>query len=214
MHAFFLRAALFLVPLLGGSAAWAQTVDSCWPPVKIEPTTTVELKLAYKDKELQRPLMVYESKVKTSLQALDRGPLEAAEAGDEVRLDENVGQLVLRRGPLVLVPVSVRNRLDHLVPAREPYDKEIEVRFAAPPGTRITLDNDSADGKLPAGMPATVIVDGSEPLRTTVTATVEAGLMPSGRAGGWLDAGALPITRGGRTLKVDVYAPGLIAGDL
>src|SRR3954447_5579721 len=205
MHAFFLRTALLLVPLLGGTAAWAQTVDSCWPPVTIEPTTTVDLQPSYKGKELQRPALIYESKVETPLQALDRKPLTAAKtAGDEVRLGANAGQLVLRRGPLVLV----RNGLDHLLPASEPYNKEIEVRFAAPAGTRITLDTDIADGKLPAGTSATVIVDGSEPPRTTLAAKVEAVPMPSGRASGWLDAGALPITRGGRTLKVDVYAPG------
>jgi hypothetical protein len=75
-------------------------------------------------------------------------------------------------------------------------------------GTRIKLPAAVSDGKLPASASAAIVLEDG-PVEAQLAAPVNLAPVPPDNPSAWLDPGALPITRGGRTLQVELHAPGL-----
>jgi hypothetical protein len=120
-------------------------------------------------------------------------------AGTMVELSESVGQVAVRAGPLELSRGDER----YAVPA-DP--RGLDLRLSALQGTRIELPTGVSDGMLPADTSAAIVLDG--PVEAELAAPVNLAPIPPDHPSAWLDPGALPITRGGRLLQVELYAPG------
>jgi hypothetical protein len=124
----------------------------------------------------------------------------AIPAGTIVELAESAGQVVVSAGPLEL---SIGNER-YAIPA-DP--RALDLRLAALQGTRIKLPAAVSDGKLPADTSADVVLEDG-PVEAELAAPVNLAPVPPDNPSAWLDLGALPITRGGRTLQVELHAPG------
>ena len=192
-----------IIALLVAPAAHAQSADPCWTPVELPSDALIELRAPAEE---AAPPIAFLSPTEAGLQTLDRKSLTAAEPGETVRLASNSGQIVVRHGPLWFV----RDGVAYAVPKNGPLD----LRLAAQAGTRLTLSTAVKDGKLPANTEATALLDNEEPLRATLARSESLSPATPDRASSWLDAGALPITRGGRMLSVDIYAPSKTATEL
>jgi hypothetical protein len=189
------------VALLAVSPTRAQSPDPCWTPVELPTEALVEL--VPLGKELI-PELNFQSATETNLQSLDRKTLTSADVGETVRLAVSAGQTTVRRGPLLMV----HNGVAYVIPG------PLDVPLVAQAGTRLRLSIPIEAGKLPADVPATAIVDSQEPLRAKLATSVRLSPATPDRETAWLDAGALPITRGGRMLSVDLYAPTKSAAEL
>lgn len=183
----------FAVALFTVSPIHAQTPDECWNPVELPTDALVEL---IPIGEQSAAALVYQSSTEASLQSLDRRPLTTAGEGEIVRLMVNDGKVTIQSGPLLMIYKGVYY---HVPDA-------IEVPLMAQAGTRLKLHTPVAEGKLPAEAPATVIVDSQESLRAKLTAPLRLSPTSPKDETAWVNAGALPITRGGRMLLVDLHA--------
>lgn len=189
--------------LLAPPSVRAQIADPCWTPIELPSDTMVEIRAADEQKDAK---VVFVSPTAADLQTIDRKPLATAEPETEVRLAGNTGQIVLRKGPLWLV----RDQVAYTIPNAGVR----EHRLAAQAGTRLKLNASVTDGKLPAATEARVLLDSEETVLAKLTAPLDLTPATPDRATGWLDAGSLPLTRGGRTMTVTLYAPTRSANEL
>jgi hypothetical protein len=121
-------------------------------------------------------------------------------AGTIVELAQSVGRVVVSEGPLELSMGDER----YAIPA-DP--RGLDLRLSALQGTRITLPAAVSDGRLPADTSAAIVLEDG-PVEAELAAPVNLAPVPPDNPSAWLDPGALPITRGGRTLQVELNAPG------
>ena len=189
--------------LLASPSVRAQVADPCWTPIELPSDTMVEIRAPDEQKDSK---VVFVSPTAADLQTIDRKQLATAESETEVRLAGNVGQIVLRKGPLWLV----RDQVAYTIPVAGVR----EHRLAAQAGTRLKLNAGVTDGKLPAATEARVLLDSEETVLAKLTAPLDLTPATPDRATSWLDAGSLPFTRGGRTMTVTLYAPTRSANDL
>jgi hypothetical protein len=128
------------------------------------------------------------------------GPPAAVAADTIVELAASAGQVIVDEGPLELSRDGAR----YAIPA-DP--RGLDLRLSALQGTRIKLPAAVANGELPANASAEVVLEDG-PLQAQLAAPAQLAPAPPDNASAWLDPGALPITRGGRTFQVELTAPG------
>jgi hypothetical protein len=185
------------VLLATGSSARAQAPDICWRAITLTGDAPVELRPA--GDEMPELSFRATSSVTVELPGSPDTP-RTIPAGEIVQLDASSGRIEIRKGPLELISASGRYAIP-LDPSR------LNLRLSAIEGTRIKLQDEVTGGKLPANKSAEVLFDDG-PVQAQLVAPVSLKPAPPADPSARLEVGALPITRGGRTLQVELDAPG------
>jgi hypothetical protein len=188
--------------VVAAGAARAQAPSTCWRAVEVG-AGAVRLQPSG---EGQPELDFVAGAVVTVQVPGTSAPPATIPAGTIVALAENAGQVIVGNGPLELVRGDER----YAVPANL---RGRTFRLSALKGTRIRLPDAVSDGRLPADTSAEVVL-GDAPIEAQHGAPLRLEPLPPAATAAWLDAGALPVTRGGRTLQVELHAPGWTQSDL
>jgi hypothetical protein len=186
-----------VVLVAAGPSARGDAPPTCWRTIDLAGNDPVAL---WRSGDGE-PELIFRAGSEVPVRVPGSGETPAAiPAGTIVELAESVGQVVVSEGPLELSRGDER----YAVPA-DP--RGLDLRLSALQGTRIKLPAAVSDGKLPANTSADIVLEDG-PVEAQLAAPVNLAPALPDNPSAWLDPGALPITRGGRTLQVELHAPG------
>ena len=122
--------------------------------------------------------------------------------GRTVELTTDGGQVTIKSGPFTLATADARFQI--------PADaRGLNLQLTATKGLKIKLPVEISDGKLPANKAAELVIDDTPITLKLVAATHLVRVPTSGPRRSHIDLGALPLTSGGRTLQLELFAPDL-----
>lgn len=173
--------------------------QTCWQPVLLAGNTAVRIHSAD-----QSPVSAqFISAVGASVQSTDSQLVSAGiKAGAPVRLSSGSGQILLPETPLALNPVGTPGR--YAFPeSTSPLHSQ---RLTAEPGVLLKAPVPITGGLLPADTPAQIIAPQGF-IHARLNAPEALVPLPQSANRARLSTGSMPITRGGRTLEVNLYVP-------
>lgn len=177
----------------------AAAPDACWGKVALDSDTPVKLVL---DSTVKSRLDFRANiEVGVQVQGVSETLLIIPEK-TEVILISSTGKVIIKNGPLELI----KGHGHYAIPDSTLVLQNL--KLSAVQGTKINLPVAVTDGKLPANTNAEIVFDDGI-VDALLTAPVYLSPKQPAEFSAVLNPGVLPITRGGRTLRVDLYVPGL-----
>ena len=194
---------LFLGFCFYPAAVQGAAPDSCWRKVGLANNTEIQL-IRVGDKS---GTIRFNNNIEVAIQVKSPPALTDGELTTTATLSVNSGQVRVGSGEFQLSHGDGRYAVPDSVTVRH------DLHLSALKGTRLQLLKPVDDDILPAGTDADVVI-GQEGVRAQLSAGVNLAPIAPEITRARLDPGALPISRGGRTLQTNLYVPGLDRGEL